>query len=276
MYTKIAASLLAVAVMASGLSAEDDSKDKRKSLYRASNLTGKYVMNGTGDNAENLGDIQDIVINLNDGKVIYYVLSHGETLGFGGKYFAVAPEALRLSDDGRQFVLNGVSSKDLDNKKGFDANKWPQEPDRTIGKGERGTVDKAVKEVKKAVDGKLRIARTSRIIGMAVRTPENKSLGSVWDLAMNVEGEKHRVAYAAVSYGGTLGIGGKLYAVPLDKMTLKSPELRPSEQAFVINTTQDNFKNLTGYTSNETWPVKPDEKFWGKVNREDRKEKNRD
>lgn len=276
MYTRIVAGLLALGLITPALSAGDNGKEQRKSIYRVSNLTGKYVMNGTGDNADTLGHIEDAVINLNDGSVAYYVLSHGETLGFGGKYFAIAPEALRLTENGEYFILTGVSNKDLDNMKGFDANTWPREPSRDIGKAEKGAIGKAVDGAKEAVNGKGQLARVNRVLGMAVRNSKNESLGSVYDLAMNMENNKHRIAYAAVSHGGTLGVGGKLYAVPLNKMRLSSPELRPGARVFVINTTQKSFEGLEGFTSGDNWPARPNEEFWGKIRSEERKDNDRD
>jgi sporulation protein YlmC with PRC-barrel domain len=267
MYTRIlAAGLIALGLASSAVMAGDDNgKEQRKSVYRCSNVTGKYVMNGTGDNADTLGHIEDAVINLKTGQVVYYVLSHGETLGFGGRYFAIAPEAMRLTNDGDYFILNGVSNKDLDDREGFDANKWPRQPDRRFGKGGEKDVREGA-DNGKAGDGKdLVLARTSRVIGMACRTPKNDSLGSIYDLALSLQGDKHKVAYAAVSYGGTLGVGGKLYAVPLDKMRLGNPELRPSERVFIINTTQEQFRNLDGFTSGDNWPAMANREFWSKV-----------
>jgi sporulation protein YlmC with PRC-barrel domain len=274
MYTRIlAAGLIALGLASSAVMAGDDNgKEQRKSVYRCSNVTGKYVMNGTGDDADNLGHIEDVVINLKDGRIVYYVLSHGETLGFGGRYFAIAPETLRLTNDGDHFILTGVSNKDLDDREGFDANKWPRQPDRRFGKGGKKNVREGDDDDGKAGDGKdLVLARTSRLIGMACRTPKNDSLGSVYDLALS----NHKVAYAAVSYGGTLGVGGKLYAVPLEKMRLGSPELRPSERVFIINTTQEQFRNLEGFTSGDNWPAMPNREFWGKV-RSDRGAREKD
>lgn len=272
MYTRImVAGLIALGLATSAAVAGDDNgKEQAKSIYRASNLTGKYVMNGTGENADTLGHIEDIVINLKDGSVVYYVLTHGETLGFGGKYFAIAPEAMRLTQNGEYFILTGVSNKDLDDMKGFDANTWPREPSRDIGKAEKGAVGKAVQGVKEAVNGKDRLARVNRVIGMAVRNPKNENLGSVYDLAMNAHGAKQKVAYAAVSYGGTLGVGGKLYAVPLNKMQISSPELRPGAPVFVINATQKTFEGLEGFTSGDNWPARANETFWGKIRNQER------
>lgn len=274
MKTRIAVCLLAIGLLVAALPAADKSKED-KSIYHCSNLIGKYVMSGTGDKAETLGNVEDIVINRNNGKIVYYVLAHGETFGLGGKYFAIAPEAMHLNSNGKNFILEGVSNKDLDNKKGFDANQWPHEANYNIGKAKRSTVGEVAKGVKKAVSGKAHLVRVNRIIGMAVRTADNKNLGSIYDLAMCVGGEKHCVAYAAVSYGSTLGVGGKLYAVPLNKMSLKSPKLRPTERVFEINTTPEKLKSLDGFTSGQSWPTHPDEKFWSKISSVESKEKSR-
>ncbi len=64
------------------------------------------------------------------------------------------------------------------------------------------------------LDDKTRGAniRTSQVIGMTVRNMDGKDIGTVNDIVLNAA--TGRVRYAAVSYGGFLGMGDKLFAVP--------------------------------------------------------------
>jgi sporulation protein YlmC with PRC-barrel domain len=275
MHTRIfAAGLMALGLMVvPALFAQNDRDDKQSGhLYRASTLTDLSVKNGTGENAQNLGHIEDMVIDLNSGRVVYYALAHGQTLGFGGKMFAIAPGALKLSDKGEFFILNGVNNEQLDNAKGFSTDNWPTGPDTKFGKADAGPIEKGVKEVKEGLKGKPQMARLNSVIGMAVRTPRNESLGSVYDATVHV-GDHHKIGYMVVSHGGTLGVGGKLYAVPLNKMRADSPRLKAGERVFVINTTQEQFQNLKGFTSNDNWPTQADQTFWGRVKDDDRNDR---
>lgn len=285
MHTRI----LAVGLTALGLflaqnvrAGEDTSTKREHSVRRASQINGKYVKNGEGEDAQTLGHVADMVMNLKDGSIVYVALGHGQTLGFGGKMFAIAPDAFKVSSNGEYLILNGVTEQQLENAKGFDANTWPQQPDRQWSKGEargQGGVREAVKEageavkqagqdVKQAVQGTDKdnrtLTRVSAIMGMAVRTPEDKSLGHIYDLA--VDCDNHKVAYAAVNYGSTLGIGGKLVAVPWTHMQVKSLTLRPGANMFVVNTTQEQFESAPTF-NNDSWPARPQEQFWSKIER---------
>ena len=55
-------------------------------LLSSSSFAGPDVKNLVG---ENLGEVKELMINTNTGKVEYAVLSFGGFLGMGDKYFAV-------------------------------------------------------------------------------------------------------------------------------------------------------------------------------------------
>jgi hypothetical protein len=61
------------------------------------------------------------------------------------------------------------------------------------------------------------LARASEVVGMSVRDAADKDAGKIEDLLVDRHG---KVAYAVVSFGGLLGIGDKLYAVPWDAIVL--------------------------------------------------------
>lgn len=104
-------------------------------FLRARDISGTRVENAQG---ENLGNIEDLVIDVDAGRIAYAVLSFGGFLGLGDKNFAIPMEALRLShrDGGltsnRVFILN-VDKDRLKNAPGFDKDNWPNMSDRTWG-----------------------------------------------------------------------------------------------------------------------------------------------
>jgi sporulation protein YlmC with PRC-barrel domain len=103
-------------------------KDERADIYRASKLIGANVENSQG---EKLGDINDIVIDPETGRMRYAVLAFGGFLGLGEKYFAV-PWAALTSKAGEKgdFILN-IDKEKLKNAPGFDKNNWPNMADRS-------------------------------------------------------------------------------------------------------------------------------------------------
>jgi hypothetical protein len=73
---------------------------------------------------EKLGDIKDIVVDLNSGKISYLVLSVGGFLGIGEKDIAVPPNAFTFSPSQDQLVLNADKAK-VQNAPSFTKDAWP-------------------------------------------------------------------------------------------------------------------------------------------------------
>lgn len=96
-------------------------------LMGANTLIGNDVYS---QDEEDLGDIKEIMLDTNTGKVCYAVLSYGGFLGMGEKLFAVPWEALTLDTENKRYVLNVDSSK-LDSAPGFDKDNWPNMADET-------------------------------------------------------------------------------------------------------------------------------------------------
>src|SRR5262245_626020 len=55
-------------------------------------------------------------------------------------------------------------------------------------------------------------ARISKFIGKDVHNTAGKDIGDIKDVVL--DGSANRVSYAVVSYGGFMGMGDKLFAVP--------------------------------------------------------------
>lgn len=218
---------------------------------------GMSVKNGPGDNAETLGTVEDMLVNLRDGKIVYYAVGHGRTLGIGGKTFAVAPEAITPSPNRDFYVLSGFTNADLDNMQGIDTNSWPKEADKKLSKGAPPQPPVIAAKV-----GDAKLARLDSLLGTAVRTPDNKSIGKIYDFALR---GNNQIAYVVVSHGATLGVGGKLYAVPLDKFQLGSPTLTANQRVFVIHTTVEQFGQAPSFATNDAWPADADRNFWSKI-----------
>lgn len=94
-------------------------------VLSTSSITGTKVTNNL---KENVGDIKDIMLNLQDGSVEYVVLSVGGFLGLGDKLFAVPLEAFDVNTNDETFVLD-VDKERLKNAPGFDKDNWPSTSD---------------------------------------------------------------------------------------------------------------------------------------------------
>ena len=93
----------------------------------ATTLKGNKVTNYQN---EDLGRVEDFMLDTTTGIVDYAVLSFGGVLGMGDKLFAVPMQALKVDTGSEKFVLN-ADKETLKNAPGFDKNNWPNtsEPD---------------------------------------------------------------------------------------------------------------------------------------------------
>ncbi len=101
--------------------------DANRPLERltATSIIGDNVENPQG---EDLGKIDNLMINVRTGQVEYAVVEYGSFLGIGGKLFAIPFEELRVSPERRVFVVNR-DKEYLRQSPGFDKGHWPDTND---------------------------------------------------------------------------------------------------------------------------------------------------
>lgn len=91
----------------------------------ANTLIGNDVYNLQN---EELGDIEEIMLDMNTGEVSYAVLSFGGFLGIGDKFFAVPWSSLKLDTANKSFTLD-VNKEKLESAPGFNKDDWPDMAD---------------------------------------------------------------------------------------------------------------------------------------------------
>lgn len=94
----------------------------RPTALSATSLIGDGVINAQG---EDLGKVEEIMIDIHSGKVAYLVLSFGGFLGLGEKLFAIPWDAITIDTNRKVFILN-VERATLEKAPGFDKDNWPQ------------------------------------------------------------------------------------------------------------------------------------------------------
>jgi sporulation protein YlmC with PRC-barrel domain len=87
----------------------------------ATSIIGDVVENPQGDE---LGKIDNLMINLHNGDVEYAVVEMGSFLGMGGKLFAIPFSELQVDAVKEIFILNRTKEY-LKNIPGFDKTHWP-------------------------------------------------------------------------------------------------------------------------------------------------------
>jgi len=82
-----------------------------------------------------------------------------------------------------------------------------------------------------------------------------EDLGKIESIMLDVQ--SGRIAYAVLSFGGFLGMGTKLFAIPWSALTLDADEKR-----FVLDTPKERLENAPGFDKDH-WPSMADPR-WAK------------
>ena len=91
-------------------------------LLTATSILGDKVYNRLN---EKLGDIKDIMVDVNAGKIEYLVIEFGGFLGIGEKFFAIPFELLEIDTEKAAFILD-QKREVLEKAPGFDKDHWPE------------------------------------------------------------------------------------------------------------------------------------------------------
>ena len=88
-----------------------------------------------------------------------------------------------------------------------------------------------------------------------VNAAGNEEKGKIKDLMLSGDG---RVEYAAVSFGGFLGMGNKLFAVPLDAIHIEWKDNKVNYAT--VDVSEDSIKQRQGFDE-KNWPEHADRGF---------------
>lgn len=102
--------------------------------HLASNIIGESVYNGMGEEAENIGDVNDLVMN-DDGSLEAVVVGVGGFLGLGQKNVAIEFNAFEWTEiDGDRYLVLQTTREQLEALPEFDTAAFePQPADREVG-----------------------------------------------------------------------------------------------------------------------------------------------
>ena len=224
-------------------------------VERANKLIGKEVL--SSDN-QKVGKLENFVIDLDSGKILYAVIGSGGVLGAGEKKFAVAPHAFNEPendnitlkvDKGR---LQGAPqftseiSKDQEMGKASFVNQVHQYFAQNIAEHASSTISSSTTEYKS-------VFKADDLIGMKVKNSSDSDLGKVENLAIDLPNA--HVVYVILSPDSSLKLGDEYFALPpnalmasTDRKTLTT-DLTKEKLAGAPHFAKDNWTSL----SNRTW-----------------------
>ncbi len=188
-------------------------------LHKSKDIAGCNVKNPAD---ENLGEIQELVLDPQTGSIEYAVISFGGFLGMGDKLFAVPWEVLQPAHDTEDMkdahVVLNIDKERLKNSPGFPRNNWPdmasEEWDKEIREFYREDLQKIEKTEPNMT---VRPLKASDVRGCNVETSDGKKAGEIEELV--IDPNQGRVAYVVLKEGGFLGFGTDHYAVPWEAFT---------------------------------------------------------
>jgi len=93
------------------------------------------------------------------------------------------------------------------------------------------------------------------LLGNDVYNKDNQDLGDIKEFMIDMDSGK--IAYAVLSFGGLLGMGDKLFAVPWAALSLDTQNKR-----FTLNVPKETLKDAPGFDK-EHWPTMSD-KTWAR------------
>ena len=91
-----------------------------------------------------------------------------------------------------------------------------------------------------------KVLAADTLAGDKVVNPQKEDLGKIEHLMIDLA--SGRVAYAVLSFGGFLGMGDKLFAIPWSALTVDTVE-----KQFVLNVDKELLKSAPGFDKDH-WP----------------------
>jgi len=205
---------------------EDGRQRNASRMMRASEIMNMTVI---GSNGNDLGDIEDLAIDPENGNLLYAVLIHGGLFGMGGDLHAIPCSELRFRRD--ESLRLGVSDRRLDEMGGFSDDDWPNHANVQLASTwESEPPTEATSD---------EILEASDLLGMPIRNTRNQELATVRDLV--IDHEEGSVAYLLAE------MEGRTHAVPMSAVDLDA-----DSEKIVLDMDAQEFRSLPAFAQGET------------------------
>jgi sporulation protein YlmC with PRC-barrel domain len=102
-----------------------------------------------------------------------------------------------------------------------------------------------------------RLMGAETLIGNDVYNSQDEDLGDIKEIMLDVH--NGLISYAVLSFGGVLGFGEKLFAVPWHALRLDTLNKR-----FVLDISKDRLNDAPGFNKDD-WPDMADQTWQGRV-----------
>ena len=100
---------------------------------------------------------------------------------------------------------------------------------------------------------RMNVLSTSTLLGDRVVNPQGEHLGEIKELM--IDPQTGHVGYAVLSFGGFLGMGDKLFAIPWHALILDA-----DNKCFVLDIPKERLENAPGFDK-DRWPSMADQRW---------------
>ena len=91
------------------------------------------------------------------------------------------------------------------------------------------------------------IVRGKDLADYQVRNPQGEDLGTIKDVVIDTS--EGCIAYAVLSFGGFMGLGDKLFAIPWEALRYNA-----TDDTFVLDIPRERLENAPGFDK-DNWPT---------------------
>ncbi len=188
-------------------------------VFKLSALQGTPLMNSNGDE---VGEFKDALLT-DDGKVSYIIAELSDVQDLQSGRYAIPASALSLQN--QNMVL------DMQNASQFSQ----------------------VEEGQKPQDAGQYSVLLSSLMDYEVIDNQGQNVGEFEDVVVDLQSGK--INYVALSFGGILGIGDEMFAVPYNDIWYNM-----SDRTIRVNVSEQKLEQLEGFNQ-DSWPTQADEKW---------------
>lgn len=221
----------------------------------ASQIIGENVYNGTGDDAEKIGDVNDIVLS-KDGQVQSLVIGVGGFLGIGEKSvaFDYGKAQWATKGDDRWLVVQG-SKEELTALPAFDRKAYelpastaatpdPAAPVTTTDTATAPADNSGAVATDKSSLTEMPMGdiRSEDLVGTTVYGADDVKVGEIGDIALAAD---QKIDAVIVDVGGFLGMGEKEVALGMDNLKVMAD--KDGKKYLYTPFTKDQFEKQAAY-----------------------------
>jgi sporulation protein YlmC with PRC-barrel domain len=221
--------------------------------HKATDVIGSDVRSPKN---ENLGKVEELVLDPASGTIEYAVISFGGFLGMGDKFFAVPFSLLKapeVPEGGKHahFTFE-VDKAKLEKAPGFEKSNWP-DVSTTAWADE---IDKFYNTKRAApasasgdaidANASTRLCKASDVIGKNIHNMQKENLGEIKELVLDPG--RSRVNYTKKKSGHIKKIGDKLFAIPWPAIKVARKE---NKDEFVLDMSKERFEKAPEYQDKE-------------------------